>query len=363
MEDPAPPSPTTVTLRTIADRAQVSCTTVSLALRNHPKISPATRKRIRSLARRLGYRMNPLVSAHMSYLRALHPKYTGVCLAFVCNRPLPEIEADTKTPILDFFRSAKDRAGSLGYELRYFNLAEDGMTARRLSQILTARGIRGLILAPLSTGGGAMGVDLDWKAYASVMIEHAFVEPRLHKVCNDEFSTIGRLIQRLVDTGHRRVGIAMAREMDEHANHFWLAGFQAFQALIGRENRVPHFIVPKWTQSSFLRWYRTWRPDAIITINDDIVGWLESAGVAIPGDVSCATLYWKKDRPDLSGFYQNHELMAASAVDLLVAQLNRNEVGLPIGETTLLIQAVWKQGRTLARRSAAGTQPVHVWTR
>lgn len=349
-------APTFITLQTIADRAKVSATTVSLALRNHPKISAATRARVSALARELGYRANPLISAHMSYLRTLRPRATGQCLAFVCNRPLAELQADTRTPIYKYYLGARARAHELGFELEPFNLFDHGMSGRRLSQILVARGIVGVVIAPLSEGGGRSDVTLDWDEFALVTIEHTFVSPRLHNVCHDEFSTIGRLIQRLLDAGFARIGIAMAARMDEHANHFWLAGYQTYQALSPAARRIPHFITPHWERGKFLAWHRRWKPDAIITISHDAVNWLREAGVRVPEDVSCATLYWKKERPFLSGYYQNHELMAAAAIDLLATQLNRNERGVPASEKTVLIQGDWHEGETLRprRKTAAG---------
>lgn len=353
-----------VTLQMIADRAKVSCTTVSLALRNHPKISAATRDRVHALARELGYRANPLISAHMSYLRALRPKYTGLCIAFVCNHSLAEIRADTRTPLYQYYLGARARAHELGYELELFNLFDHGMSGRRLSQILIARGIAGVIIAPLSEGRALSDVTLDWNAFAFAMIEHTFTEPRLHKVCNDEFSTIGRLIQRLLDYGFSRIGIAMPSRMDEHANHFWLAGYQTFQSLTAPRKRLPHLITSRWTRETLLAWYRRWKPEALITVSDDAVTWLRAAGVRVPQDVSCATLYWKADRAFLSGYYQNHELMAAAAVDQVAGQLNRNERGLPASEKTTLIQAVWHEGETVQpRRAIEEASALRVWKR
>jgi LacI family transcriptional regulator len=193
----------------IADRVGMSRTTVSLSLRNHPKIPEATRAQVKAAAEELEYRPNPLVSAHMALIRTLKPRYTGQCVAFVCNRSLREIMADNLTPLRLYYEGAKARAEEAGYSLQYFNLKERGMTERRLSQILIARGIHGVIIAPLSEGGGVSNVELQWDSFALAMIEHTFLEPRLHKVCNDEFSTVGRLIQRLLDYGHERIGIAM----------------------------------------------------------------------------------------------------------------------------------------------------------
>ncbi len=363
-----PPSgdsgPQYVTLQDIADRAKVSCTTVSLALRNHPKISVATRRKIARLAKTMGYRVNPLVSAHMSYLRTRRPLRSGLSIGFVCNRPLADIMADTKRPHRHYYKAAEARARELGFELPYFDLSEPGMTERRLSQIMEARGIPGMVIAPLTDGLGVTDINFKWDNFATVAIDHTFITPRLHKVCNDEFSTIGRLIQLLLVYGHERIGIAMHSRMDDHANHFWLAGYEAFQKLSHPRNRIDSFITENWDEQSFMAWYQHWRPEAIITINDDILKWLKNARVKVPTEVSCVTLYWKEDRPHLSGFYPNHEFVAAGAIDLVVSQMHRNERGLPANEKTMLIQAAWEAGKTLSRKTPADyVAPLRVWTR
>ena len=55
--------PAKATLEDVALKAGVHRTTVSLALREHPRIPAATRMRIKAIAAKLGYRINPLVSA------------------------------------------------------------------------------------------------------------------------------------------------------------------------------------------------------------------------------------------------------------------------------------------------------------
>lgn len=356
--------PPLITLSDIAKAAKVSRTTVSLALRNSPRISAAVRQEVQEIARRLGYRQNPLVTAHMAYVRTLHPHYTGQCIAFICNRSLAEAEQDTRTPLRKYFHATRERARHLGYELELFNLAEPGMSAQRLTKILYSRGIAGVIFHPFDEGLGQAGLPLDPASFALVMIEHVFVEPRLHKVCDDQFSTIGRMIQRLLDYGYSRIGIAMASRADDHANHHWLAGYQAFQTLSGPGNVLPHLITPEWNPERLLAWYRYQRPDVIITIDEDTVDWLTAAGLRVPEDVACATLYWKEDRPHLAGFYQNHEHIGAAAVDMVVWQLNHNERGLPVEQRTMLIESVWKDGPTLPRRTPPGTRSqLRVWTR
>jgi DNA-binding LacI/PurR family transcriptional regulator len=346
-----------ITLQDIADRARVGRTTVSLALRNHPKISAATRERIRGLAESMGYRPNPLVAAHMSQIRALHPKATGQCLAFVCNRSLAEAREDRKTPLLKYYLGAKARADELGFALEFFNLREPKMSDRRLSDILRARSIGGVIIAPLSEGGVDAGLGLDWGAFACAVIEHTLARPRLHTVCNDEYTTMASAISLLAERGYRRIGMAMASRADDHANHHWLAGYEVFQALSRPENRIPHCIARDWSGPALLGWYRRWQPDAIITIDDDAVRWLREAGERVPEDVGFASVYWKADRAHLSGFYQNHELMGGEAVNVVTAQLYRNERGVPSHPKVVLVESEWREGKTLRRAGQSVPTP------
>src|SRR5689334_8665464 len=57
------------TMQTIADAAGVSRMTVSRALRNDPRLSEATSRRIQTLAHDLGYHPNPAVSELMAQVR------------------------------------------------------------------------------------------------------------------------------------------------------------------------------------------------------------------------------------------------------------------------------------------------------
>ena len=57
-------------MQQIADAAGVSKSAVSLALRNDPRIPESTRKRIQTVADKMGYRRNPVVDSLMTQLRS-----------------------------------------------------------------------------------------------------------------------------------------------------------------------------------------------------------------------------------------------------------------------------------------------------
>lgn len=141
------------TLGTIAAMAGVSRMTVSLALRQHSRISPAVRQKVQALARRVGYRPDPEVARFMTYLRTAKPHQCGSVIGFLHG--LKQRSSWRGEPrFAKFHASALARCAELGYRLEDFWLRETGMTPRRLVGILHSRGIEGVLLTPLLEGGG-----------------------------------------------------------------------------------------------------------------------------------------------------------------------------------------------------------------
>lgn len=130
------------TIRDVARALGVSHTTVSMALRNDPRILPATRQKVNQAAVRLGYRSDPIVSELMAQLRASRARSNEVPLAFLTAWPTRDGWRKVMDHV-DFFKGALARATELGYGLDEFWLREPGMTPQRMTSILRTRGIRG----------------------------------------------------------------------------------------------------------------------------------------------------------------------------------------------------------------------------
>ena len=95
---PRPPAPASIRvgLREIAAAAGVSVMTVSLALRGNPRISIATRDRIKRLADELGYHPDPELSRLMNHLRTSRTARGKIGVALVDFYPRLLIEAEAK---------------------------------------------------------------------------------------------------------------------------------------------------------------------------------------------------------------------------------------------------------------------------
>jgi LacI family transcriptional regulator len=218
-----------------------------------------------------------------------------------------------------------------------------------MSRILVNRGVPGVIVAPWSRPGLGERLALDWAHFAAATVGYSLWQPNLHRACHDNYSTMGQALQELARRGYRRIGFATAAPDDERVNHLWLARFLTFQTTLPESGRVPPLLSPEWNREAFLRWVKRAKPDAIVTTRaGDVAPWLAKAKIRVPEKIGVLTVYWRHDMPECSGFYQNFELLGASAVDLVVAQLHRNERGLPATPKVMLLPGEWREGSTLA---------------
>ncbi len=332
-------------MQTIADEAGVSRMAVSLALRDSPKISTATRKRIHEIAVRLGYRPNPLVSALMTQIRDVRraPRITTT-LAYATAFS----SADgwkQPGPFLDFFAGAKARAESLGYALEEAWVKRPGQTEKRFCDILHNRDIHGLLVAPLPAGGGTLG--LDWPRFATATIAYSLASPAIHRASNDQYLSIGVAIEHLMRLGYRRVGLAITDEQDARVLRRWSAGLLVYQQRLAAKDRVPPLLATGSLSDDFTEWFKANKPDVVLSQDPACIEWMRAAGASVPKNVGFVHLALNDADEGFAGINQNARLVGASAIDLIDAQLRRNERGVPASPKTVLIQGRWIDGPTI----------------
>ena len=131
-------------LRHVARLAELSPSAVSLALRDSPKISEATKKKVRQLADKLGYRPDAKVIEMMTHLRKPRAVRQEACFGVISFYE-DQHPWETSRHLKQVYEGMKRRAGELGYRLEPLWLRAPGMTYRREKGILDARGIEGLL--------------------------------------------------------------------------------------------------------------------------------------------------------------------------------------------------------------------------
>ncbi|EIQ00658.1 transcriptional regulator [Opitutaceae bacterium TAV1] len=333
------------TLQMIAEVSGMSLNTVSRALRGNPRQSAETRARIRKIAEEIGYRPNPMVSALMAQMRsnrALRPD-GGSMIAFLEPTYAEKNPFTGGVPYLTrIFAGARQRAEALGYKLERFHLAEAG--GKRMTRLLRARGILGVVLAPLPDPIPV--VDFDWSRFACSTIGYSYQEAQLHRVVNDQFDTMLQTVRQLQALGYRRIGLAMRYEDDSRTEGRWTGAFRSARSRLPEERRVPIWFWHEWEPDGFDEWVKTFRPDAVITQHGHVRRWLHEAGRRVPDDVGLATLDIQGDQATFSGIDQNNDVIGATAVDLVVEQIHHNEYGIPARAKTVMIKGDWAPGQT-----------------
>lgn len=340
--------PSKATLQDVADAAGVHRSTVSLALRDHPRISPEVRQRIHALAQKLGYRVNPLVAALMASRRTGKAN-KHVTLAYVTNYPTRYGWRPAHHDRPDFFPGAQARAKDFGYRLEDFWLGEPGMTPERFAEILTARGIHGLIIGRLPPGQSKL--ELDWARFSCVALGMTLRAPVLHHITENHFSTVRNAMQRCFERGYRRPGFVFTGDNDSpRVGDRWMGAFLNQQARWPEGDRVPLCPSVPADEPSFSVWFRRYRPDVLLVTRARLViGWLEKMGVEVPGDIGLVDM---EGRPtlDCAGVRYDPAKIGGLAVEMLLGLMHRNETGAPEDPHEVLLTGKWFEGSTLPPR-------------
>lgn len=347
---PAQPAPT---MRDLAAALKVSVTTISHALRNHPDVAPETRKRIQTYARDNGYRLNPSVTAFMSRVRNADSARYRETLAWINAWDAPDFFVHRKPNLPSTWqlqwKGASNRAAELGFELETFWLHEPGMTGKKMSRILTARGIRGLLIPPIPSATGHLS--LDWSQFAATALSYSISRPQLHRVVSDCRYNMQLILRQLRRRRYRKIGLLTSPGFDTRMDNIPLSTFYFYQHDIPAQNRVPVLACRPGAEEICAAWLKEHRPDAVI-ISEHCVD-LRAIEIGDPGysrRLGMVKLGIDPVYPKLSAMDGNSLLIGAAAVEHLSAQLNRNERGIPPSPHTVLIKGSWLEGETLGKK-------------
>lgn len=319
-----------VTLQMVADRLGVHVTTVSKALRGNPAIARATRERVERTAKEMGYVPDPRLRALADYREAKRGRAYQASLAWVhCHGKTEPME---RFPAYgDYWKGAQERAGSLGYSLDRYWVPEGETGMARLLRTLEARGVPGLVLAPLAQPGVLR--DLDWSPFSVVTIGFTLREPGFHRVSVDHYRLMRTLIDQLTAEGARRIGCYLNAEEQERVERRMAAA--ARMHVMGDSIRVKLYERPD--RRSFMAWLGRHRFDAVISGCRELPEWLAGTRRA----VKVVDYAYDAGRSVVSGMYHNNRRIGEEAVALLDSMVRRAERGVPEESVELLVEARW----------------------
>lgn len=318
--------------------------TVSMALRDHPRVAPETRERIKEIAKRQGYTPDPNLTELMRYLRKRDISKEEPVIAILNPKraPLSKLCKDS----LLIREGVKKRAEELGFKTEDFWLHEPGMRLKRIVQILETRGIRGIVVLPVEdlqdvfslpqenfTGVATCGV--------AAKLGYNQVHPHFYQSMHMGVST-------LMKQGFKRIGFCISASEDERSNHLYQSYLLWHQNNTPAKNRVPILSSDEITKDALVKWVDKGKPDVVLSPNIEHYKWLKEAGIRIPEDLSFAALAPAMDQTDeIAQVRIGYRKIGATAVDLLKSKLANEHVGPLHNPAVTLIRGEWVDGESV----------------
>ncbi|MDF1814587.1 MAG: LacI family DNA-binding transcriptional regulator [Verrucomicrobiales bacterium] len=334
-----------VSLQDIARAAGVSTMTVSRVLRGVPGVAAKTRERVLKTAETLGYEPDPHLARLMQNVRSRKKKGLRAVIA-VIREHVPEDGLLSPSYQYVPVEPIRRRAHGHGYAVEEFFLGKDGLTPKRLQQVLRARGIEAVIVSPQSIQLPC--AQIDYSPFASVTFGNAMQEPALHMCAGNMTLGIQNAAEQLRARGYRRIGVAVTQWIVNRSQFGYTGGLFHWQLGLPPEDRVPLLLFPQNDISlgfdAFHQWMTIHRPDALITFDTHVPDWLKQLGLRVPEDIGFVAHDWTPEMTGLAGIYQRRDHLAAAAVDLLVSQLSQHEHGVPEVPRQVMTPPQWVDG-------------------
>jgi LacI family transcriptional regulator len=332
-----------VTMRDIAQIFGVTPPTVSLAMRNSPRVSESLRLKIQARAREMGYRPDPMLAALSHYRRSHIKSPISAELAWINCWP-DQKKLRTHKEFNLYWQGAFAEAESCGYRLEVFDFGGT-LKPTRLEQILHARNIQGILLPPVPGGPKPDWVDFHWNKFSVVRFGYSVTNPRAHIVTSDQLANGVMACENIQRLGYRRIGLVTGA----HSSVRFAAGY-LFHHMQSDTARFSPLILHQTNREedrrALAKWVKIHRPDSIFTDVGQLPDLLAELHLRIPHDVGLAAFSTLDGNVD-AGVYQNSEEIGRAAVQLLISLIHHNELGIPKICREVLVEGCWMDGSSL----------------
>jgi len=330
--------------KTIAREAGVSRMTVSMALRDHPRVAPETRQRIKEIAARQGYTPDPNLTELMRYLRKrdISKEEPVIALLNAQRRPLRELGPE----VLRVREGAKQRAQELGFKTEDFWLHEPGMRLQRTVQILEARGIRGLVVLPVDSLADVFELPQD--GFVGVATCGVAAKLGFNQVHPHFYQSMHVGVEQIKARGFQRIGFCMTEPEDERSNHLFYCYLSWYQRDIAKRNCIPPLMDREITDQALVDWVEKHQPDVVYSTNPGHLTALQEAGWRVPEDLSFVTLGSAEDAAEQTArVHIGYRKIGATAIDILKTKLANERLGPTDNPAVTLIRGEWVDGPTV----------------
>jgi transcriptional regulator with XRE-family HTH domain len=332
-----------LSLREIARRAGVSVATVSYVLNNDPRITISTRKKVRGIAEQIGYTPKPIVGRLMAEIR--RERADKPFLALVTNWTIAS-PWKVNPFMRRFYEAISHRAFQLGYQIQEFWLGEKGITPKRLSRILKARNISGLIIPPGFIASKRLPFDISALAVAT----HGRLSwrPELNRVEPDQTYNTLLALRELRKLGYRRIGLAIFSGASWIFGHQIECAYSYYQSRSWIARDLPPFLRESYgPDKDFWHWLKKYQVECILTNDPGLLDNLRKADIPVPKKIGFACFGVIPELGDCAGIDFRADRLDAALVDMVVSQISLGERGAPESPRSVSFEGVWQPGGTV----------------
>ncbi|MEY4483754.1 MAG: hypothetical protein RL693_1206, partial [Verrucomicrobiota bacterium] len=338
-----------VTLKDIAAKLGVTKTTVSIALRNSPRISTGLREKVHRVATEMGYEPDPFLKRLATYRHAKTGSGFQGAIGWLNHWIKPE-QLRSYHEFERYWRGAKRAAARMGYRLEECIWPAD-CSAKDMERQLRDREVLGLLIPPhppeVDWG------EFDWGKFSLIRFGMSVRQVDSNLVTADHQRAMVMAIKKIHEHGYRRVGLVYSQAHDRAmgGNHY--SGFLWAHKLLGTEHLIPPLDSetgsPQMAVNSkraLHAWMKQHKPDAIITPNPETPAFLRELGYRIPQDVAVASTS-PYDISVNAGIDQCPNAIGEIAAEMLIKQISLNERGEPADPCRILVESRWQDGESL----------------
>ena len=315
-----------VTIKDIARQLNVSTTTVSNALNGKPGVGKTARRKIKQMAKTMGYQPDYFARGLVS-----RQSYAiGLTIANISDPFSSELA-----------RGVYEKANELGYTMMLFNTNYDLENETKSIEILRSHGVDGIILSTVTQDDPNIDA-LDKIQMPYVLVNRLILNPkkasRIDSVSVDDYGSFYKAATHLCRLGHKNIAM-IAGDMDVSTAIALTQG--ANDALSEYGVTIPSdlffecgFIRANAYQAAKTIFSKKKLPTAILIQGDNMaIGVREAAhevGIKIPEDLAIVGLddisISSLAGIELTTINQNQYKMGASGVQLLVNKIKNRKI-------------------------------------
>ncbi len=328
-----------ILLKDVAEAAGYGRSTVSMALRDHPKIPAKTRETIKQVAAKLGYEKDPMLSSLSAYRdgQRSQSSWQGSLAALVLDASWPW----NAIPLWEnVYQAMKHCSRNLGYELTEYCVDTPNLSLKEHQERLQAQGITGLILPPIESFPYA---ELDWDLFS--VIGFGFDSNRnFDAVATDNARATLGCIDQCIHAGYRRIGMILPEGMFQ-PRHYREIGCFLFAREMQPDLELCFMNQDTNSASSRTRWIEEHRIEAVIGYSTGSDRDFEQMQLPF---LSINVV--EPDSP-ISGYYHSPEELGATLIHQLHALISRGSTGIPELQTSIIVAGTWNEGRTIRAKA------------